>query len=846
MKSAKTIFFTAFCFLFLIINSQNAIGQGKEASVDNKYKSDLSFMVKSLETMLNLLGDSTVSTQDKDQIISQSYLKYFDSDKVQIEDDLDPNRVLPYNKSVQSYLQDVVFFYHSIQFKFEITDVKKGLNDKNAVYYKVSLEEHLDGINLYGEPIKNIHPRYIEFNLNESAQEFKIVSIYTTKLSEKEDIATWWNQMDLPWRKYFAPHLFYTDSVSIDSILNVAPTIAINDTLINDMGDTIYFNSGKLYNSIKEIYAWTELTIVASDSIKNLLPLNKMTNLEMVNFNGCAIDDVSPLRSILSLKELNANNSLLTSLNDLQYLSSLEKLSIDHTAINDLSVSSSWTSLEDLSMANSQISEFSFLTSISSLKGLNIESVKIDSFAFLSEMNNLLRLKLSSTNFNDLSIINSLTQLNTLYLDETSLGSLEGFSDSLSLEIISIEKTKIADVKPLVNFPTLKMIYCDGSQVNQENVEDFIAINPNVLIIYETKSLRNWWANLDENLKSFIRTKIDSVSEPPPTETLHQIIFTETADLSGQHSINSIEGFQQLINLKKLNINGTMVSDLTPISSNSQLEELILSKTPITDVSPLKGNKKLQVLDIQETGVSDLSSLTELNELELIKADSSGITQKEAHDFNSKNKALLLYQSPYLLTWWSSLPEDWAHLFSKKMDFNKNPSAKELQLLVNSDSLIISNFTNDSLSPIKEFKLLHYLKLDHMNTKNLAPLLSLHELKNLSINNGDVIDLASVGKMNSLTELDLSTTSITDLTFISSLTKITRLNLSGTAVVSIKPLTALTNLQYLDLSNSRVKKINYLNNISSLKELKLTNTVISSKKIDSFKKQRPDVKVTIY
>jgi hypothetical protein len=271
-----------------------AIAQTEQ--VEENYKDDLKFMIQSYETILNLLGDPDVSRQDKDQIINQSYLKLFDNNKVQIEDDLDPNRNQSINKDVQAYLQDVVFFYKNIQFTFEISEISKGLNDKDQLYYKVSMEERLEGVNLYGEPLKEVKPRYVELNLDEKAQEFKIVSVYTSKLSEKEDMANWFNQLDSAWLNYFAPYIFLDDSTDIIEIVNYQSEIMIKDTIITEMSDTIYFDSPSLYQSIAKILNWQQLVIQPEDSIRNLKPVSKFTKLESIDFSDCAIDDVSPLR----------------------------------------------------------------------------------------------------------------------------------------------------------------------------------------------------------------------------------------------------------------------------------------------------------------------------------------------------------------------------------------------------------------------------------------------------------------------------------------------------------------------------------------------------------------------
>jgi len=839
------LFLFFFCGLNVSFAQDNNETQADGAVADH-YQDDITFMVQSFQTILNLLGDPEVSRQDKDEIINASYLKFFENNKVQIEDDLDPNRVLPINKNVQSYLQDVVFFYKNIEFTFDINEISKGLNDNDQVYYKVSMEERIEGVNLYGEPLKEVNLRYVELNLDEKAQEFKIVSVYTTKLSELEDMAAWWNQLDISWRTYFAGSLFIDDSTTIASLLIQSPNLNINDTVIREEMDTLYFNTPQLFKSIKEVLSWEEVVIQPSDSINNLTPLSKFSKLKSVDFSDCLIDDVSPLRSLLSLTSINADGSLVSSLKDLQFLSALQKVSIDNTGIYDLAVSASWTNLQALSMEQSQIIDLSFLSELSTLTKLDLKENRASDYAVLSKLPNLISLDLSATSFQDIRSINTLTKLHSVYLNGTSLSSLNGISDSLNLAIIAIDNTSIADLSPLNDLAALKMVYCDSSLVKLDNVKTFINANPGVLVIYETKSLQTWWTHLNENLKDFIRSRVDSITEPPQTETLHQIIFTESVNLSGQKSINSLEGFQQLINLKKLDISGTEVSDLSPLSGITQLNELNVSNTPVVDISPLGKNANLKILDVQNTQVNNLESLISLQDLEIVKADSSAITQKEALAFMRANKALLLYQSSFLTQWWGNLSNEWVHFFSKKMDFNKNPSAKELQQLVNTDSLEIYNLQIISYDPLTEFKLLNYLSLDKMKTTDLKPLLKLNELRSLRINNGVVGDLLTIGGLKQLTELDLSTTSTSDLEFLVSLPNISTLNLSGTAVESIKVLAGFNKLEYLDLSNTRIKKINYLDDIMTLKELKLTNTNLNPKRIDSFKKTRPDVDVIIY
>jgi internalin A len=458
----------------------------------------------------------------------------------------------------------------------------------------------------------------------------------------------------------------------------------------------------------------------------------------------------------------------------------------------------------------------------------------------------LLSLNLSRSNFVDLSLLNKLTKLRLLTIDDTKIAALTKVDSTLNIEVISFQNNSVEDIDPLLKLKRLKMVYCDHTKVTQEIVKEFLLKRPEVILIYETQSLQNWWAELNDNLKAFILSRLDTVTEPLSTEILHTIIFTETADLSGETQINSLEGFQQLINLKELNISGTMVSDLSPIAHLSQLSNLDISHTPVTELNALSSLNNLNYLSIEHTLIANIEALDSIVSLELVKGDSSAIKQEEALRFKDHSNAVLLYQSKHLLNWWEDLDNDWIHYFSKIISYNKKPSAKELQLLVNQDSLVFLGLKVNSIDEIDEFKGLHYLKLDDMNVSDMSVLPKLTRLHTLVINNAKISDFYSIQQLDKLLELDLSNTSLNNLDFIVALSKLKSLKISSTTVESIKALTTLKDLEYLDLSNTRVKRINYLNKLVKLKELKLTNTVINPRKITSFQRIRPEVNVVFY
>lgn len=858
MKATKLV--VLLIFLMGYFNPVSAQDVDSSAIGDSPYKDDISFMIQSLQTMFNLLGDPDVTRADKDVIINQSYLKYFKDDKVQIEDDLDPNRQLPMNKDVKSYLQDVVFFYKDVHFVFELKEITKGLTDDNEVYYKASINRILEGTSLYGEPTKLAGDRYIEFDYTQGSEDFKIVSIYTTKLSEKEDIETWWNTLDKGWRNYFADRILVNDSLNFDSLRTQSVAIYSKDTIITDAFemmagdtfvlnemDTLFLSDHAFYNSILELFKTESLTLLPEDSINNLNPLEKLTELIDVSFKNCPVDDVSPLRTLLSLRNLDASGSLVTDFQDLQYLSGIESLDLSNTQVKSLEVAEAFENLQYLDISNTLITDVRFLEAIPQLQRLNASGTDLLSYTPISKVKNLQSLDLSETSFSLFNVLTPLAELQTLKVNNTRIVDLSGLDDLENIEVLSIDKTIVASLKVLEEIETIKMVYCDDTKIDEEEVKRFIAVRPDVLVIYETESLLEWWEHVNPELKEIILEKLDSITDPPDTETLHKIIFTEKVDLTGYSNINSLESLKQLINVHEVYLSGTKVADLTPLSSLTGITKLDVSSTTVTSLEPLISLRLLQDLNIENTTISDLSPLSLLLNLEVVWADNSGVNKEEVSKFEKNNPALIVYQSEYLLSWWEGLNKKWKKFLSGKMDFEGKPKGEDLQRLVNLDSLNIPESSGiTDLEPLKEFTRLRYLKMDKVKVTDLAPLREMITITDLTISGGPVNDFSALTSLYNLEALDLSGTALNDLNFIIELPGLERLSVQATAIYDLKPLTLLKNLEYLDISYTKVKKLKPLGDLEHLKELKCTNTAITEKNIEKFKKSMPGLKVTYY
>ena len=145
-----------------------------------------------LQFTLNTIGNPKTTTSEKDIIITQSYLKLFRDPKVQIEDDLDPGRKTVTNKDVQAYLKDVDFFFKSAHFSLDIQGIDSLMNDNDEKVYVVKLNRNLNAVTIEDDTINQNITRYLEVNLNPKSEDLKIVSYYSTKLSEQDDLSNWW------------------------------------------------------------------------------------------------------------------------------------------------------------------------------------------------------------------------------------------------------------------------------------------------------------------------------------------------------------------------------------------------------------------------------------------------------------------------------------------------------------------------------------------------------------------------------------------------------------------------------------------------------------------------------
>ena len=775
-------------------------------------------LVKFFESTLNFLADKSNTVQDKQVIINESYLKFFWDSEVQIEDDLDKHLV-PLYKDVQAYLTDVDFFFKQAKFTYNVQDLSVMTNELGNTFFKVTCNRNITGINLNGDNVNNNQVRYIEINYDESKQQLKIVSIYTTKLNEKDDLRNWWNGLSQGWQLKLGKDLQLGNGLSLGQVNS------FNDTTAMVAGQPVLIDKDAYYKGLMQIVGLKTLDLSGDVMISDLSPLTKLSALEEVNLKGTPISDLMPLRNLNNLKSLNISNTSVSSLEPLHYCTHIQQLFIRGTGVPDLGELVNFPGLSDLDISNTKVKSLS----------------PIQDLTFIDD------LRLSGTAVTDLSPIKGLVKLELLNISSTGVSDLAPLKDLEDLRILMADSTGISSLKPLESLGSLQKVYCDYTKLPKAEAIEFMITHPSTSLVFESAALTKWWSGMTSDWQNLL-SNFTELSNPPTKEQLHRLILVDSLNVTGRMNIKSLEAASMLSLLRVLYASSTGVSDITPLKNLIKLQVLYLNNTSVSSLQPLSVLQNMKVISIENTQVADLSPLDGMENLHFVYADNSQVVLKEANRFLDKNHAcLLIFQSFENNNWWKGLTKAWQDVFTGALNMKGAPNKLQLQQIANLDELSISeNFSISDLTPLQKLSRLTSLTFSGTTVNTLEPLRGMSTLETLNCGKNPISDLTPVAGLSKLTDLDFSSTQVKELEPIQAMTQLTSLKFSGTPVTRIKYIAGLVNLSVLEFYNTKVSSLDDIDALRNLTSLKIFRTNISQKKVDKFKTTHPKCEVVFY
>jgi len=840
----------------------------------DKYKKQVTELVKYYEETLNFLGDPTSVMNEKEIIINDSYLKMFANDKVQVEDDLDENREVPLNKDVQAYLKDIGFFFRSAKFEFVVSDINHFVTEENLNYFKVSMNRILDAITVTGDTVHSRNVRFIEVNLDIKANALKIASVYTTKLNEKEENKAWWNDLTNTWKEILGKNIFVFDSIEMadisfftDSLIvvnsnpksdhaNSDSSLIFRTEMPEEMQtffdslnstDTIYLDSEPVHGRISGILKLQKIDITGISEIRNLGPLSELTELREILCPNTLITDLIPIRNLNHLEILDCSQTPVDDISPLHYSVTIRELNCGYTLLSDLLPISGFVNLETLKCDGLKITDLEFTAKMTNLKMLDCSDTRIYDLSPVQYLDNLVSIDFSATSINNLDAVSGLTGLTYLNCENTTVDSIGPLAGLINLEILRISSTGVGSLQPLNDSPNLKKIYCDNTRIAKTEAIQYMRNHPSCLVIFESEDLTSGWNELENAWKAVARNYAE-ISEIPTQEELHALLTITKMNITGNTEITTLNPLKWFFNLKTLHASSTKITDFTPLSQVIELEDLDISDNAVENIDFLSNLSQLHTVNLQNTRVSSLKPLENKQSLKFVYADSSRVNDESAFDFREKNQeCIVIYKTRDLENWWKNLPAAWKEYFTELEGCDSPPTKEQLHEILYLDSLVISNNNRISdLLPITMIRALRKFIIAGTSVNNLQPLTKMNQLEELQCSQNPVGDLTMLAELKKLKVLSIENTPVEDIEPLAVLSQLVSLNCSGTQIKSLNPLEGLFNLTEIKLNNTSIKSLKPLLELPRLKKLECYNTGVSAKNVEKFREAKPDCTVVYY
>lgn len=264
-------------------------------------------------------------------------------------------------------------------------------------------------------------------------------------------------------------------------------------------------------------------------------------------------------------------------------------------------------------------------------------------------------------------------------------------------------------------------------------------------------------------------------------------------------NIFSLEGLENAVNLKNLNLANNFIEDITPITNLTKLEDLNINNNKIKDADELSKLTNLKKLAIKKNIITNLKFLNNIP-VEELDISYNGIL--------------------------------------------KNSIAEEVDLS-NIRTLKITGLGIENINFLKTATKLETLFAEENKIRDLAPLENLTNLKMLFLDKNNIVDLSSLKNLKKLSELTLAKNNITDITALENKKELYRLILDGNKSLSnISVLATVTNLSSLSINDTNVSDISFLNDLKYIFYVSLINSNVSKDSQNNFREYNENYKKT--
>lgn len=357
--------------------------------------------------------------------------------------------------------------------------------------------------------------------------------------------------------------------------------------------------------------------------INTLNPLRKLEKLETLRINQTKIHSLEPLQGLLNLKRIYADNTGITDQQAMDFMSgnkgTLVLANTERVMEWWKGLDQNWKKALSREMGNSSPDKEDLIRLIN-MDSLNLSNSDLMSPDPLTKFRKLRQLNISGNRFSGFGFAESLEYLELLIAENMPAASASGLNQSKYLQAISFKGSAITDLSALNFLNKLQILDVDETPVRKEQVVAFLEMNPQVIVLYQTTALKEWWSGLDSDWKVVFGVEMEN----PSGFALHRLI--ESTELTIEDiPVSSLEPLNQFIRLEKMMISNTQVRSLAELGGHTKLVEISCKNGPLEDLEGISSLDDLKVLDVSNTAVDDLKSLRGLSGLEELNASGTNI-----------------------------------------------------------------------------------------------------------------------------------------------------------------------------------------------------------------------------
>ncbi|CAL6094306.1 Conserved_hypothetical protein [Hexamita inflata] len=547
------------------------------------------------------------------------------------------------------------------------------------------------------------------------------------------------------------------------------------------------------------------------------------------------------------LKELAITNSKLTSIDGVQKITNLERVDFSNNNIIFIDPIKTLIGLKQVFVDGNHIHDLQIILDLPHFQGnaFQMQTAPTDevykqclgssySYAKVKELKTLFQKYLDSdTVLALLSQFQQSIQNKTLKIVEHSLQSIQFFDrleiDELNLQLcknLNLQVTPKKVKRLIINNCFLSTVKINGleimTQLTELNLGQNLLTDDSLEFIGNMKNLKildlslNKLENVDKlktltNLKSldlnqnFIKT-IDG---------LETLIELENLDIS-YNQVTQINQLDNMVNIKILNISHNKISTIMSLQNMTAIVYLDISFNLILSVEICKDFKMLVDLRTQKNKIQDFSTIMSHSNCK----QSWQSEQNEISDKDYVNAGLITRQITNLK-------------MSQKYHQNNDAMLKKYQYKIFNNEVVINN--DNEVMNLLFADVYKAKKITIEGCQNIIFDMVPIYVQILIVKNSNLKHISNIYQMEQITDLILSGNEIHNIFELGALINLKRLDLSSNDIYNIESLKELANLQYLDISNNKILFCEPLKDLNIIELIIKTNLIYDLEYITKMK-----------